>query len=737
MGMRRITYDELIYETPVQEPERTNEDLPPPPAFYGQTKAKAALEHALKAETHAYLTGPSGTQKKETLLAYLGPVAATRPTPPDLLYLPVSEREVMGLVLPNGEGPRFVREVEAFLCEAEPLQTLFREAAFLEEKRRIEGQYRARQEALLLELEQEAATHGFTLHRTEDGFRLEGQDESALPELEARLEETVLAYLDLANQAERAVDELRRRWAERYLEPKRRALTARYPAAERYLDHLYALMVRAVVEDRLPESWEAVKPNLLIHHRPGGGAPVVFEPVPTLSRLVGRIEHTVEEGVLTTHAGLIRPGALHRANGGFLVLEAAEVLKHPHSWDALKRALKNGQVAIEEPGEEERVRTLGLDPEPLPVRVQVFLVGPVHVFDLLESLDEEFRELFRFRVEFDPYLDANEETVRAVAGLLAERGLKPFTLGAVARLVDEGKRWVERIDKTDARVNELLALAREAAALADGTVDRAAVEAAIQARHARVDLAERFYFDGLKQGTWLIETEGTRVGQVNGLVVIEGFHGEYGRPVRITARAAPGRDGVVSIERETNLSGPVFNKAVLTLAGYLRGQYAEVGAISATISLVFEQQYDEIEGDSAGLAELLAVLSAIGQVPLRQDLAVTGAVDQYGRVLPVGSVARKIEGFFHACRVQGLSGRQGVVFPKANAQNLTLEREVLEAVREGRFHLYAVAHVDEAIELLSGLRPTGYRGFHEQVRAVLERFHALENGSEESRSSDT
>jgi len=338
--------------------------------------------------------------------------------------------------------------------------------------------------------------------------------------------------------------------------------------------------------------------------------------------------------------------------------------------------------------------------------------------------DEEFLELFPFRVEFAPEIPYTEENVAYLGGFLEAEGVA-LTPEGLAALADEARRMAGHQGRLDARLFRLLDLAKEAEAYRK-PLDREAVQRALRAREERFGLEEELYLQDLKEGVVALEVQGERVGEVNGLVVVEGPW-PTGRPVRITAQAGPGREGILSIDREVGLGGQVFHKAVLTLAGYLRGTYAPVGALSATVSLVFEQSYGGIEGDSAGLAELLAVLSALSGLPLRQDLAVTGAIDQTGRVLAVGRVAEKVEGFYRVCRTLGLTGTQGVVLPRANLPHLTLREEVVEALEAGRFHLYAVEEVDGAIELLFGRKAYWV---HEKVREALEHFQKLENGEE-------
>lgn len=718
MSALRLPYQSLEWRTFPTDPERVAES-PPPPPFFGQERARAALEMALRGGFHAYLVGPPSLGKHEALLQYLR--AQRVETPPDLLYVPLSERRAAVLTLPSGKENELAEGVESLLDEAARLEALFRQGAFLREKSRLEAHFREQQEAQVEQLRQEARAAGFNLLTSEEGVELNGQ--ASIPtELAARLEEVTLHNLALSAEAAQALRRLRREWASHYLNNRVEPLMRRFPQARPYLEALRDRLARAAetAEAFDPTPW---RPNLLTTSSTGSPPPVVFEPYATAPRLFGRLDHHTERGVRSTHVGLIRPGAIHKAQGGFLILDASSLVREG-TWEAFKRALRNGQVEpvteADGPG--------GLEVEPFPVQVQVVLVGSHEAFEPLEH-DPAFSELFRIRAEFSPTLIATPEHYRAFGGWLGQQGFA-LTEGGLARLWDEGRRMAEQRDRFDARLVELRALAEEAAVLAEGPLTAHDVERAIRARDERAFYSEEEFVRAVQEGTWSFRLDGKAVGQVNALVVLE-TDPPWGRPSRLTARAAPGRDGVLSIDREAGLGGHIFHKAVLALSGYLRGHYAEAGSWAATVSLVFEQNYVSIDGDSAGLAELLAILSAIGEVPLRQDLGVTGAVDQTGQVLAVGGVAAKVEGFFRLCQAQGLTGNQGVVVPRSNLINLTLSGEVLEAVRDGRFHVYAVETVDEAIELLTGKRAEGFGGVHEKVRQNLERFRELENGENE------
>jgi lon-related putative ATP-dependent protease len=457
--------------------------------------------------------------------------------------------------------------------------------------------------------------------------------------------------------------------------------------------------------------------NVLTDHSEESAAPVVFEDYPTYQNLVGRVEHLAQMGTLVTDFTLIRAGALHRANGGYLILEALKVLQQPFAWEGLKRALKARQIRIESPGQAlSLVSTVSLEPEPVPLAVKVVLLGDRLLYYLLYAFDAEFAELFKVAADFDDVIDRTEQNelryARLIAALAQEKGLRPFDRRAVARVVEQSARLVgdaEMLSAHMASLTDLLCEANYWAGLSgNGVVAAQDVQRAIDAQVYRADrLRARLQEEILRQ-TINIDTTGTRVGQVNGLSVIHLGNFAFGRPSRITARVRLGKGEVVDIEREVELGGPLHSKGVFILSSFLGARYAAAQPLSFSASLVFEQSYSGVEGDSASSAELYALLSAIAEVPIKQSLAVTGSVNQHGEVQAIGGVNEKIEGFFDLCRARGLSGEQGVLIPAANVKHLMLKEEVVRAVAAGEFHVYPIETVDQGVVLLMGL-PAGER----------------------------
>ncbi|MFN8558494.1 MAG: Lon protease family protein [Dehalococcoidia bacterium] len=456
--------------------------------------------------------------------------------------------------------------------------------------------------------------------------------------------------------------------------------------------------------------------NVVVDNGGATGAPVVMEINPLYPNLIGRIEREALMGALVTDFTLIAPGALHRANGGYLIIRADALLRAPMSWDALKRALHQREIVIEDVTEALGITsTRGLRPDPIPLDVKVVLLGDPMLYHLLYAADPEFRDLFKVRADFSTDLDRTPENETAYAAFIAAvtaGGALPMDRGAVARLIEESSRLVEDQRKLSARLAEIADLAWEAEHWAG--VDRATV---VGAEHVRRAVEHRRYRSSLiperiqemiSRGVLLVRPEGEAVGRIHGLAVVGLGDTVFGRASRITATVGAGRDGVVDIERQVELGGRIHSKGVLILGGYLMDTYAQDKPLALSARLVFEQSYDEVEGDSASMAELLALISRLADAPLRQGFAVTGSVNQHGEAQAVGGVNQKIEGFFDTCVAFGLTGDQGVILPAANIENLMLRDDVVEAVATGRFQIHGVRTVAQALTLLTG-RTAGVR----------------------------
>ena len=457
--------------------------------------------------------------------------------------------------------------------------------------------------------------------------------------------------------------------------------------------------------------------NVLSVDRPHRGAPVIYETNPTFQNLVGRIEHQAQAGTLVTDFTMIKPGALHRANGGYLMLDAHHLLTQPLAWDAVKRALQSHGIKTETPDRLVGVlNTVSLEPEPIPLDLKVVLIGDHHLYHLLCVYDPEFGELFKVAADFDDVTHRTPKNVEAFARLIATMvksdSLRPLAAAAVGRVLEDAARRAGDAERLSASMRELSELLKESDYLAGEDdapiVDCVHVERAIAAGIRRQDRLRERVHEGIVRGTVLVDTSGEAVGQVNGLAVLETSGFAFGNPHRITARVRLGGGNVVDIEREVKLGGPLHSKGVLILSGYLSGRYITDRPLSLSSSIVFEQRYGGVDGDSASSAELYAILSALAEVPVRQSLAVTGSVSQQGQVQAIGGVNEKVEGFFDICRSRGLSGNQGVLIPAANVKHLMLRADVVQAVKDRLFQVIPIHTVDEGIEVLTGY-PAGAR----------------------------
>jgi lon-related putative ATP-dependent protease len=458
--------------------------------------------------------------------------------------------------------------------------------------------------------------------------------------------------------------------------------------------------------------------NALVARMPGQGAPVVRELNPKYVTLLGHTEVGLRGGLPFTDHLMIRAGALHRANGGFLILQASDLLSQPRSWDVIKRMLRFGTITVEGHGESTGAPIgAGLRPEPIPSNVKVVLVGQPEMYAALMEVDPDFRLLFKVRADFDVDMPRTRESEGAYACFVGQiaraTGAPHFSREAVALIIEEGSRVAEDQGRLSALFGEVHDLAAEAGYWSrkepSQATTRTHVEKALAARWRRQSLVSDRLDARIREGTLLIATSGEVVGQVNGLSVLASSTFSFGKPVRITARTSPGMAGVTNIEREIQMSGPMHSKGVLILAGYVAGRFGQDAPLSLAASVTFEQLYDEVDGDSASCGELYALLSSLSGLPIRQSLAVTGSVNQRGEVQAVGGVTEKVEAFFAICRDRGLTGEQGVIIPQANVRNLMLRHDVVQAAREGRFHVYAVSTIDEGIRLLTGV-PAGQAG---------------------------
>jgi lon-related putative ATP-dependent protease len=739
-------------------------ELAPLDGVIGQERAQAALRFGLGMRHqgyHLFALGPPGVGRHALARQVLTARAASEPTPCDWCYVNnfAEPHRPKALALPAGRGRELrqaVRELIDELRQAIP-------AAFESEDVRVRRQAveeiaKKRQEDAFNELQEAAQARQVALLRTPVGMmlapvrngevlppekfrqlpqgeqeRIKADIEDLQKQLEAILQQIPLWEREVRTQLRQLGRDVTTA-AVRHLLDELRGAYRDLPAVLAHLDAVEHDLIETADQfmvgpgpapggggpapaqegDRFRRYWV----NLLVDHGDSQGAPVVYEDHPAFQNLLGRIEHVAQLGALVTDFNLIKPGALHRANGGYLVLDARRVLLQPFAWEELKRVLRARELRIESLAQTlSLISTVSLEPEPIPLDLKVVLVGDRLLYYLLHELDPDFSELFKVPVDFADEVERTLETTgqfaRLLATIVARDGLRPLARDGVARVVERASRVAGDATKLSIHMHTISDLVREADHFAAengrATITRDDVQQALDAQVHRADRLRERVYEEIRRGTILIDVAAATVGQVNGLVVssLGGF--TFGRPVRISARIRLGRGEVIDIEREVEFGGPVHAKGVLILAGFLGARFAAERPLTLHASLVFEQSYGPVEGDSASAAELYALLSALAEAPIRQSLAVTGSVNQHGQIQAIGAVNEKIEGFFDVCRERGLSGEQGVLIPRANVEHLMLRDDVIDAVRGGRFRIFAVETVDQGIELLTG-REAGERG---------------------------
>lgn len=727
----------------------------------GQARATEAIEFGLNIDREGYnvfALGPLEADKDRIVRHFLRENAADRPTPSDWAYVNNFERSdrPTPLKLPPGRGSQLQEDMESFVDDLETgLQAAFESEEYHAQRQVIESEVGGEHEQALEELERRAADEDLALLRTPAGFvfapirdgdvlspdevqQLSQEERDRIEEIIGELQDDLLQILRQVpvrhRRLHQRVRELNRevaRYAVRDLIAELREKYADLDNVLTFLDEVehdivenhrdllqqpgpgrdqpQFAAVAAQSRNRLLQQYQV---NVLVGHEEDEGAPIVYEDHPTLQNLLGRVEYRSQMGTLVTDFSMIKEGALHRANGGYLMIDARKLLMQPLSWEALKRTLLSGELRIRSPHEELGLTsTTSLEPEPIPIDVKVVLLGDRYLYYLLHELDPEFGELFKVEADFDDRMDRTSENERLLARLVAtfshRRELRPVDADGVARIVEHAARLADDAEKLSLETSELGDLLEEANFQADRNgselIGRTEVDAVLAARRRRAGRLRERTQEAILRDLHFIDTDGEAVGQINGLSVLELGNDRFGRPNRITATVRVGKGDVIDIEREVELGGPIHSKGVLILSSFLGARYSSDTPLSLSASLVFEQSYGGIEGDSASSAELYALLSAIAELPIRQSLAVTGSVNQHGKIQPIGGVNEKIEGYFDICRERGLTGDQGVLIPRANVKHLMLRREVVEAVREERFHVYPIQTVDQGLELLTGV----------------------------------
>ncbi|MFX1576420.1 MAG: Lon protease family protein [Promethearchaeota archaeon] len=741
---------------------KTSDELSPLEGIVGQPRALKALQFGLEIPDkgfNIYVSGRPGTGRHTATTRFLEEIAQERAVPSDWSYVTNFKNQFKpnALEFPAGMGKVFVAKIDQFVEAARTsIRQMLESEEYAKQREELSQTFEAQRDTLTEEMRQKAQEAGFVLQGTQTGLlivpviqgkpitpdmipklkpEMRKEIEARQIELESKLRSAFRKLRSLERDLRDQLREMEEKAVRFTLEPLINEIVEEYEGNEKVVAWVNE-MADDMIENlnqfigrkpqglppellmRMPSPEDFAgryKVNLVVDHSEAEGAPIIEVTNAAYNRLFGLIEKEPRFGALITDTTMIRAGALHQANGGYVVIPVRELLMAPVSYQALKRALQNDEIVIEEPAE-----TLGflsvktLHPEPIPLNIKVILIGQPLWYQQLYQLDPDFRELFKVKADFDTSMDRKKEAVKIygdfICTLTEKEDLLPLNVEAIAEIVDFSSRLADDQNKLSTRFDVVSDIIREASFYAkkdgENTIDLSHIKKTLDERFFRSSLYAEKVREYIKKGVILIDTEGEAIGQINGLSVLALGDFSFGQPSRITATVAPGRGQVIDIEREAQLSGPIQIKGVQILTGFLHEVFGQDKPLSLSARITFEQSYGGVDGDSASSTELYAMLSALSEIPIHQRFAVTGSVNQHGEVQAIGGVNQKIEGYFAVCKELGLTGNQGVLIPESNAQNLMLKDEVIEAVEAGKFHIYSVKTIVEGIELLTGV-PAG------------------------------
>lgn len=723
-----------------------------------QNSATEAIEFGLEMLSEGYnifVMGEPGLGKHEIISAIIQNRAQKEIIPDDYVYVYNFKEPDNPIYLrfPPKKGAKFAKDMEELIESLrKEIPKIFESKEYENEKNQIIEKFQEFDRQVFELLKEEAKGRGFALERGVEGFIflpikdnevLDEEKFSKLPEeeqktiqekikiLQGRLKEAIKLVKEAEKETKKKIMELEKRVASSTLTYHIEELKEKYNFNKKIIDYL--TLVEEDVLNNLEDFKQAEMPvpanmalrffkpepsflrykvNVFIDRSEQNGAPLCYETNPNPFNLIGKVEYRFQMGMAITDFMMIKPGALHKANGGYLILDALDLFKNPFSYDILKRALKNKEIRIEDPLESYRISSTTLKPEPIPLSVKVVIIGSPLIYYILHYYDEEFNKIFKVKVDFESDIywnkDAEESYAFFINSLVEKEKLLPFSNCGIKRVIEYGGRLVADQKKLSIKIEEISAIVREASLYAKKAghdkVYKEDVYTAIKKRKERHGKIERKVQEMIMRDFLLISTEGSKVGTINGLSVYDLGDYSFGRPSRLTAKVSVGKEGVIHIDREVKLSGKIHDKGAMIMAAYLNSKFGYNEALSFSATISFEQLYGMVEGDSATLAEVIVLHSAIGNIPLKQNIAITGSMNQHGEAQAIGGVNEKIEGFFAVCKERGLRGDEGVIIPKSNVQNLMLDEEVREAIEKGLFHIYAVENIEDALEIMTGLK---------------------------------
>lgn len=760
---KELSYTQLKKECdPSSFKFKTTKELEPFTGVIGQSRGIKALEFGINIDIkgyNIYMEGPTGIGKTIYARNYLNKAAKNKPVPDDWCYIYnfQNSNEPIAISLPAGTGKQFANDMDAFIMAVKSeIRSAFNNQDFEKEKEAIERDVEDKKVKLIEKLNKDAAKQGFEIKNTSTGIyflpmingktlsedEFNALDENTKNEFEMRSVEiqkqtieTMKRIKELENKATEKMNSWQNNIALFAVTIQVNELRNKYKKFPKIQEFLKSIQNDILTnlndfiidekEQQTPQMnpmmrhekpWNKYKVNLFVDNSTLTGAPVIIDSNPSFYNLFGKLEYENSFGTMKTDFTLIKPGLIHKANGGYIVLQIRDLLTNPIIWDAFKRVLRTKLIYVDtlKDYQMNSVAIASLKPEPIPVNLKVVLIGPSNIYQQLLNVDEDFKKLFKVKVEFDeeaPRTDSNSFKIAQIIHNFCEKENAPhFNAGAVAKVIEYCSRMIENQNKLSTQLSDITELIGESCTWAkmDGakTVTAEYVKKAINERIERINKYDQRLVDMIQNGTILIDTQGEKIGQINGLSIMRIGDYSFGKPAKITANTYIGKTGIVNIEREVSMSGTSHSKGVMILSAYIGEKFAQNAPLSLSASLCFEQMYSGVDGDSASSTELYALLSSLSELPIKQNIAVTGSVNQKGEIQPIGGVTDKIEGFFHICKLRGLTGDQGIIMPYQNIKNLNLCDEVIKSVKEGMFHIYPVKTIDEGIEILTGV-PAG------------------------------
>ncbi|RAK11882.1 lon-related putative ATP-dependent protease [Halanaerobium saccharolyticum] len=746
----------------------------------GQNRAADSLDFGMRVGKKGYnifMAGESGTGKSTYAENMTEEKAAEMEQPKDILYVfNFSEPEKPRVMrVQAGMGKDLKDDMEKIVEELqEEIPRAFEGEEYEQERKEILNQYQPKSNKVMQEFEESARERGFMVQNSSQGMVPVPIDENGDPisrddfqdmdeekkkkirsesqEIQNEISQVMRKIRSIKEEAQDELAALEKKIGISVVQPIICHLQDKYEDSQEIVDYLEEVQEDIVDNidkfrnnEQQPQNplmamqqqddgnfFIRYQINLFVNNSKTEGAPVIYEKNPTYYNLFGKIEGKSQFGTITTNFTMIKSGSLHKADGGFLIVQAKDLLTNPFCWETLKRALINQEITVENIGEQyRRIPIITLKPEEVELDLKVIMIGSPYIYYLLYNFDEEFSELFKIKADFDTEMERNKGNINKfadfVSSVINREGLKEFSAGAVAAMIDFSSRLTEDREKLSTKFNEIIEILIESDVWSESfdedVVSASSVKKAIDEKERRSNLLEEKIQEQIDRDHLLLDVSGEEIGQINGLSVYQAGNYTFGRPARITARSYLGKEGVINIEREAKMSGRIHSKGVMILTGYLGGKYAHDAPLSLTASIAFEQSYGGVDGDSATCAEVVALLSSLAEIPVRQDIAITGSMNQKGVVQPIGGVNEKIEGFFKVCQAKGLTGEQGVIIPRRNLDNLMLDQEVLDAVEEGKFNLYSIEEIDQALEIM--LKQDAEE-IHSAVKEKLEEFAELE-----------